>query len=76
MATEKTLDEIKLTEEQQKEGYWAEIYQDRVFVWHKQNQLALLQYSPDIGHKVQEVVGENIKEHKEVEEKIGWKYSS
>jgi len=30
MAPEKAVDKIRLTEEQEKEGYWAEVCQDRV----------------------------------------------
>ena len=73
MATEKILDKVRLTEEQEKEGYWTEVCQDRVLVWHKKNQIALLLYSPDINRKVQEVVEGRRKELKEVEEKTGWK---
>ena len=73
MANQKILDKVRLTEEQEKEGYWAEVCQDRVVVWHKKNQIALLLHSPDINRKVQEVVERRRKELKEVEEKTGWK---
>jgi len=64
---------IKLTPEQEKEEYWVEECQDRVLVWHKKNQIALLYKSPDIGRKVQETVERRRKELKAVEEKTGWK---
>ena len=65
--------DIKLTEEQQKEGYWVEQSGDNVLVWHRNNQVALLCSSPDIDRKVHEVVERRRKELKEVEEKTGWK---
>jgi hypothetical protein len=73
VATEKILDKVNLTDEQEKEGYWTEVCQDRVLVWHKKNQIALLLWAPDINQKVQEVVEKRRKELKEVEEKTGWK---
>jgi len=73
MAPEKAVGRIRLTEEQEKEGYWAEVCQDRVLVWHKKNQIALLYQSADIDRKVQEVVERRRKELKEVEQKTGWK---
>jgi len=73
MATGKILGEVRLTNEQKKEGYWLEVCQDRVLVWHKKNQIALLLSSPDIDHEVQEVVERRRKELKEVEAKTGWK---
>ncbi|OIP27727.1 MAG: hypothetical protein COT13_00435 [Chloroflexi bacterium CG08_land_8_20_14_0_20_45_12] len=65
--------EIKLTEEQEKEGYGIEREGDRVLVWHKKNQIALLYSSPDIGKKVQDVVKKRRRELQEVYEKTGWK---
>jgi len=65
--------EIQLTGEQEKEGYWIELEGDRVLVWHKKNQVALLYSSPDINKKVQNVVEKRRQELKEVEEKTGWK---
>ena len=65
--------EIKLNEEQQKEGYWVEPVEDRVLVWHHKSQIALLYVSPDINRKVQDVVERRRKQLKEVEEKTGWK---
>lgn len=65
--------EIQLTGEQEKEGYWIELEGDRVLVWHKKNQVALLYSSPDINKKVQDVVEKRRRELKEVEEKTGWK---
>jgi len=73
MAIQPVSEKVKLTEEQEKEGYWTEVYQDRVLVWHKKNQIALLCKSSDIDRKVQEVVERRRKELKEVEEKTGWK---
>jgi len=64
---------IKLTTEQEKEGYWLEERQDRLMVWHKKNQIALLYRSPDIGRKVQETIERRRSELKEIEEKTGWK---
>ena len=63
----------KLTEEQEKEGYWVEQSGNDWLVWHNNNQIALLCSSPDIDRKVQEVVERRSKELKEVEEKTGWK---
>ena len=63
----------KLTEEQQKEGYWVEEAGSNTLVWHRNNQIALLSTSPDIDRKVQDVVEKRGKELKEVEEKTGWK---
>lgn len=65
--------EIQLTGEQEKEGYWIELEGDRVLVWHKKNQVALLYSSSDINKKVQDVVEKRRRELKEVEEKTGWK---
>ena len=42
--------------------------EDRVLVWHKKNQIALLYKSPDIEHKVQEVVEKRREQLKKVEE--------
>jgi Zn-finger protein len=67
------MSQITLTEEHEKEGYHVEDCEDRVLVWHKKNQTALLYRSPDIDRKVQEVVEKRRKELKEVEEKTGWK---
>jgi len=39
---------IKLTEEQEKEGYRVEQSGSNVLVWHHNNQIALLYSSPDI----------------------------
>ena len=64
---------IKLTEEQEKEGYRVEESGSNVLVWHHNNQIALLYSSPDIDRKVQEVVEKRRKELKELEEKTGWK---
>jgi len=65
--------EIKLTPEQEKEGYWVEWEGDRVLVWHKKNEIALLYGSPDINKKVQDVVEKRRRELQEVYEKTGWK---
>ena len=65
--------EIKLTEGQQKEGYWVEWEENRVLVWHRKNQIALLYGSPDIDKKVQDVVEKRRRELQEVYEKTGWK---
>jgi hypothetical protein len=73
MASEKVRDKVSLTEEQEKEGYWAEVCEDRVLVWHKKNQIALLYMSPDIDQKVQETVERRRKELKDVEAETGWK---
>ena len=73
MAIQPVPEKVRLTEEQEKEGYWVEDCQDRVQVWHKKNQIALLCKSPDIDQKVQETIERRRKELKEVEEKTGWK---
>jgi len=73
MTSEKIRDKVSLTDEQEKEGYWTEVYQDRVLVWHKKNQIALLYMSPDIDQEVRDIVERKRKELKEVQEKTGWK---
>ena len=73
MMARKLSEVAKLAEEQEKEGYRVEDCEDRVLVWHKKNQIALLYKSPDIDRKVQEMIGQRRKDLKEVEEKTGWK---
>ncbi len=73
MAIQPVSEKLRLTDEQEKEGYWLEDCQDRVLVWHKKNQIALLYKSSDIDRKLQEVIERRRKELKEVEEKTGWK---
>ncbi len=64
---------IKLTKDQEAEGYRVEPLGDYVQVWHKNNQIALLINTPDIDKKVQEVVEQRRKDLIEVFEKTGWK---
>ncbi len=64
---------IELTEEQKQEGYWVETLEDRVLVWRKKNQLALLLASPDIQDRVQELIERKRRELKELEAKTGCK---
>ena len=66
-------DAIELTKDQKNESYWVEDCEDRVLVWHKKNQIALLYKSTDIDRKVQGTIERRRKELKEVEEKTGWK---
>jgi hypothetical protein len=73
MIAEKTIPAIELTEEQKREGFWIEILEDRVLVWHKKNQLALLLASPDIQERVQEFIQRKRQEFKELEAKTGYK---
>ncbi len=73
MTSEKIRDKVSLTEEQEKEGYWTEVCQDRMLVWHKKSQIALLYMSPDIDQEVRDIVERKRKELKEVQEKTGWK---
>jgi len=73
MMARKLSEVAKLAEEQEKEDYRVEDCEDRVLVWHKKNQIALLYKSPDIDRKVQETIERRRKELKEVEEKTGWK---
>jgi hypothetical protein len=47
---------VNLTDEQEKEGYWVEQSGNLVKVWHHNNEIALLLFSPNIHHKVQDVV--------------------
>ena len=70
---QRLLDMVKLTEDQQKEGFWIEQSENTVLVWHHNNQIALLLPSPDMNHKVQDVVQRRREELKEIEEKTGWK---
>ena len=67
MTEGKTVPVIELTEEQEKEGYWVEIMEDRVLVWRKKNQLALLLASPDIHNRVQELIERKRREQKDNE---------
>jgi len=73
MIAKKTVPVIELTEEQKREGFWIEILEDRVLVWHKKNQLALLLASPDIQERVQEFIQRKRQEFKELEAKPGYK---
>ena len=66
-------DMVKLTDEQQKEGYRVEQSGNYVLVFHDNNQIALLILSPDINQKVNDVIERRRKDLKEVEEKTGWK---
>jgi len=66
---------VKLTEEQEKEGYWVEQSESTVLVWHHKNQVALLLPSPDIERRVHEVIDRKRRELTELEEKTGWKPS-
>jgi len=75
MASQGELEMIRLTEEQEREGYRVEVSGSNVLVWHGNTQIALLCSSPDIDRKVQEVVERRRKELKEIEEKTGWKPS-
>ena len=72
MATQKA-PELKLTPEQEKEGYWVEQSGNNVLVWHKNTHIGLLSYSPNIQRKIREVVEKRRKELNEVEKKTGWK---
>jgi len=47
---------VNLTDEQEKERYWVEHSGNLVKVWHHNNEIALLLFSPNIHHKVQDVV--------------------
>ena len=71
--SEKASGLVKLTPEQQKEGYWVQDSYGNIQVWHHKNQIALLLISPDIDRKVRDMVERRRKELKEVEEKTGWK---
>ncbi len=64
---------VKLTEEQEKEGYHVEFSGEYVLVWEENIQIALLINSADINAKVQDVVERRRKELTEIEEKTGWK---
>ncbi|MFC1945110.1 hypothetical protein ACFLX5_06545 [Chloroflexota bacterium] len=65
--------EIGLTKEQRQEGFWVEQNGNNIQVWKRNNQVALLLATPDIGQKVHEVVERRRKNLREVEEKTGWK---
>ncbi len=73
MISGKTFPTVELTGEQKQEDYWVEILEDRVLVWHKKNQLALLLASPDIQERVQELIQRKRQEFKELEAKTGCK---
>ena len=73
MTTQGGSEVARLSGEQKREGYWVEQSGNNVLVWHNNNQIALLLCSPDIDHKIQEVIERRRKELKEVEEKTGWK---
>ena len=58
MAAKKNVSNIvKLTEEEESEGYRVEQSGGNVLVWHCQNLIALLLLSPYIERRVQEVIG-------------------
>ncbi|MBI2910704.1 MAG: hypothetical protein HYY05_01070 [Chloroflexi bacterium] len=65
--------EIKLTAEQENEGYHIELSGEYVLVWEENVQIALLINSADINAKVQDVIERRRKELTEIEEKTGWK---
>ena len=69
----KALSSVKLTPEQEEEGYWMQKSYGNLQVWHYKNQIALLSISEDIDEKVRGVVERRRKELKEVEEKTGWR---
>ena len=64
---------IKLTEEQQREGYRVEHSGEYVLVWHRNNQIALLLSTADIARKAHDTIETKRAELKEVERKTGWK---
>jgi len=71
--TDRVSTNVKLTKEQENEGYRVELSGGNVLVWHHQNQIAFLLSSPDMECRVHEVVEKSRKEFKEIEEKTGWK---
>ena len=71
--SEKTSSSVKLTLDQEKEGYWLQESYGNLQVWHHKNQIALLTITPDIEKKLRDVVERRRRELKEVEEKTGWK---
>jgi|GEM_PF-1186292 hypothetical protein len=73
MAEQELISRIKLTDEQQKEGFWVEQSGENILVWHHNNQIALLLPSGDIERKVQEVIEQRRAELKEIEERTGWR---
>jgi len=70
--TDKTI-EINLTDEQKKEGYWTEVRDNRVLVWHRQNQIALLLASPDIESRVRDLIERRRSKLKEIEARTGYR---
>lgn len=65
--------EISLTEEQKKEGYRVEVHDNRVLVWHRQNQIALLLASPDIESRVRDLIERRRSRLKEIEARTGYR---
>jgi hypothetical protein len=54
--TQRLSNPIRLTGEQEKDGFWVEQSGNLVKVWHHNNTIALLLLSWDINRKVQDVV--------------------
>ena len=66
-------DSVKLTADQDKEGYWVQETFGNLQVWHQKNQIALLMITDDINQKVHDVIDRRRKDLQEVFEKTGWK---
>ena len=66
-------DSVKITADQEKEGYWVQETFGNLQVWHHKNQIALLMITDDINQKVHDVIGRRQKDLQEVFEKTGWK---
>ena len=71
--TSKRSNEIRLTPDQEKEGYWLQESFGNLQVWHRKNQIALLLITPDINEKVRDVVERRRRDLKDVEAKTGWR---
>ena len=67
--TQRLSNPIRLTGEQEKDGFWVEQNGDLVKVWHHNNTIALLLLSLDIHRKVQDVVERKRRELREIDER-------
>jgi len=66
--TQRLSNPIRLTGEQEKDGYWVEQSTNLVKVWHHNNTIALLLLSSDIHRKVQDVVERRRGEIRKIDE--------
>jgi len=66
---------VKLSDEQEKEGFWVEQREGNYLVWHHDNQIAFFLFSPDIERRVEKLIERHRKDFREIEKKTGWRPS-